>query len=1419
MTRKTLSTDSQLTLQVDSQLIEDYLHTQNILVDATLAQPMAVFPNQSGETEALVIDQAGQISHVCREPLSDSGWNMYSLGAGFKSLACNSGFLWGLGYDYAYWRNDGGRWSPFPVSLPNMSEYAPLDVSVTSDGVLFVITESPTNNAFVSQPPHEHWSWLLLETTGLAQAPVGSFANLWSTSRGGSVLHSIDNGWSWDTVAPLPGGDRAARVAMGADGSVWSVSRTHRIYQYVDAVWQPMPGAPDLVCVGVVDATNIWGVGADGSVYQFANSTWQPCATTIPLDLSMPCLTAAADGTVYSLDRFGMPWRFTRAANQWQRYSMPTGMSGLATDATVSEVVAAQDEQNTPHAFFVQAGRLNHAVYRNGGWSFPDDVSAPCGQIGLARQHDTRQLIAYGVDSSNNLVFATGTGGRFSEKTVPCKAPLAGVKVNITAWAGDDWFVSAVIGGALCVNWGNSDNPLAGRDKAAFAGVLWAIQPNSAAPGRMKEIIRLPWVTDAPNYYAGAIDEDGNIWMVFDTYYYQATLNSADPHGAYGWYVQRSGTSGSPLGAVASSGAVVDAGGNARLYAVDTNQTLWVIRQIGSTGNVQDPWAWTGWHPLGDRCSHLADGPGLINSSEFYILDDDHFLTRISQNPVSLIWKNVPVCKPATAVDDPIYMSQYVTDVTLVDGHGLPQPNVPVTIGASEPVSFWAAGTQYVVDAATTVTIPTNSLGKITVSSLALHLHTPQLTFNAAGLAQPVCVYPPQCLQSRLSIVDAATLQNANSRTKGQPPVTKPLLPNSTDPNLDAATTAIRGAWAVQASAGIDPSKVARPRTASSQAAIPGDVWSDLLGFAEDIYHAVQTGFIKVKAVSIDVKQFVVRVILSIEDIGDQAIEFVIATMEDVIQAIQSAFKWVLVEVQDVIDWLKSVFEWDDILNTKRVIDYLIGQVLTNVANTLGPSGGLQRLINVQFQSLAGSIDDAFTKAGSVFQGSSFNGAVQNYSVPPSIGVGPLDGSGLQKTFGANQVKCNYVHAKSQAYFSTGGEYSKSSAAAPALAGDPFGDFLTQVETLLSPSDLNSPFSVALADLQGKLQTGVQNPNGFFDMAICDVLDLLKAFVDFVLTVIKDLVLLFLDLVETAIKLLQSGLEAQIDIPVLSWLYPKISGGDPLTLLDVLSLMIAMPVTVLYKPVFGGANLDPPFTSEQVEQILNQPMPWPPIAGTTCVPSPGPKAAVAAGDSWAGWAAFLTALIAMGQAPCETANDFCTWEKTPAPALSITSIILGLAGLGVGAPYKILERSADTWTEADEYVVALWGARFLPLLLNIGFVVMGKNKSLAQFTKESGLPLVSIMGGMVVALGIYTASLEAQDSKYTRLHQTQAIIARLPLVFKPLLLIGNPIPATIVMTLDFLCDIGNGALTIAENFSSTAGESALGQASGVAVPA
>src|SRR5262249_44517597 len=75
-------------------------------------------------------------------PLSDSGWNMFGIGAGFGAIAAvDSASVWALGeLDAGFWQGSHGRWTRAAGSLA--SGQVPSEISVGIDGTVWAIGDT-----------------------------------------------------------------------------------------------------------------------------------------------------------------------------------------------------------------------------------------------------------------------------------------------------------------------------------------------------------------------------------------------------------------------------------------------------------------------------------------------------------------------------------------------------------------------------------------------------------------------------------------------------------------------------------------------------------------------------------------------------------------------------------------------------------------------------------------------------------------------------------------------------------------------------------------------------------------------------------------------------------------------------------------------------------------------------------------------------------------------------------------------------------------------------------------------------------------------------------------------------------------------------------------------------------------------------
>jgi hypothetical protein len=1264
---------------------------------------------------------------------------------------------------------------------------------------------------------------------GASRAPQGTAGNLWVVEDSGGQIYA-DTGSGWVNV-PAPEGCGASQASVAPDGSVWLLCRSGDVYRREGTSWQPQPHAPGEQAAGAaaagvwmlsgfvaVSAAEVWIIGAFWELHKpvapvlrrLSGGKWQDVANAplpagvIDREIEELLLAATPEGLIWLASPIGLR-QYVPSTGASSAPLQPSGMPGFTAGGNVTEVVAGRDPGGGQHALWIQDASLYHSAYADGAWRTPAKLFDRCGNLGATNQYDSKALIGYATSADGQLVVATQSGGTWSARAVDAKGKLKDVRIELIAKDDGHWVVAAVIGDQLYAASGTAAAPLqTGLDSVK----MWVdedIVPSPWVPNGMREIVSLPWDPSEHNDYVAVLDTEGQLHMVFNlvSKFFPQFAGPA----SFGHYAR---LSQAPLDRVESAAGVIDGDGHARLYATDSRNRLWVIRQTGSTGDNDNPWTWTAWHPLGDECALLADGPQAVATSDLFVLDADHLLARLYQNPIGGSWALAHVTRPVGAVEDPVYVPQYATTVTVSDAGGTPQPATQVAVSCSEPASVWVDGVQHTVRPGAPYSLTTDRRGQLQLATLALGLHTPQLAFTVAGAA-PRAVYPPAAAHARLAAVDATTLQNAKARTQGQPAKDDALLPDPHSPNLGAAVEAIKDTFEVKSRSGIDGGTVAPALSAARVAGRPagtapaaGDFWSELEHFGEDVFHAARNGLLEIGKVT--VVGNALHLALELKGFGEQVVNLAIATIHDVTNAFHTAFVWLETTVERVVDWLKELFDWTDILNTQAVVFHVVDRLLANAAAALDPKkteNNAQKLLLDHFDHLKQSIDKDFDKITDVFGAKSFTQYVAGNRANPAVGSDPLHADKVQGGYGGNRTKCDYAHAKAQAYGQQGGTFlGASPPAALAAAQNPLVTFLAAAEQDLGLSNPDSRFRKDLATLEGDLRATLADPHRLFETGVAALLRLLQEALDTVVDLGRDVLEALLDAAAEAVKTLRELLEAPIEVPVLSWLYRKAT-GQPLSVLGLFCLLLAVPATLLYKLIFGGKDARPPFTADDVDRILKADFAWP-IPGTAA-----PAAHAAPGVEFP----FAFHLFVLNQAVVAitdaAADDYATLNIAPfdpdagtwdpaATMISVLSVVSGAAAQAFATPVDTFQKPRQEWSGAETAVVMQWAAAFAPWLLNVVFLCGTKKKAIAEFADTVGPVLLNLCGMFALAVGLVgTLSDRDPHDPENALHDSIGIIGPFPVAAKPLLLAKNQLVTDVLIAIDLVCDLGTGALTIA----------------------
>ncbi len=323
------------------------------------------------------------------------------------------------------------------------------------------------------------------------------------------------------------------------------------------------------------------------------------------------------------------------------------------------------------------------------------------------------------------------------------------------------------------------------------------------------------------------------------------------------------------------------------------------------------------------------------------------------------------------------------------------------------------------------------------------------------------------------------------------------------------------------------------------------------------------------------------RAIVSIADIIYVGIEYVVggvtkvvkavvSTIEDAAAVIGAFFVQLGKALAQVLQALSLFFDLGHILATQRIIRRdVFDKMMAGLEGFIGVNGpkvvqqladATEKTINDGFDKLIGQLGGVTAPphvggggggqiAGLAGMGSTTHSAL---SVTPRGGAQP---QAVQGMWAVNKLKQHQGQA--------------TLAAPPAAAaGDPLADFFTAfVGDLASDPALSQAYAAAKASFSAGLT--LDSPGQLLGQAVGDLLEIFSLIAITGAAVSRELIKGLTALAQELVAALKDP--GTIDIPVLSALWRKIT-GDPsaeLSIVDLLALVAAIPVTYLYRAVGG----------------------------------------------------------------------------------------------------------------------------------------------------------------------------------------------------------------------------------------------------------
>ncbi|MEM7036041.1 MAG: hypothetical protein AAF570_03605, partial [Bacteroidota bacterium] len=497
--------------------------------------------------------------------------------------------------------------------------------------------------------------------------------------------------------------------------------------------------------------------------------------------------------------------------------------------------------------------------------------------------------------------------------------------------------------------------------------------------------------------------------------------------------------------------------------------------------------------------------------------------------------------------------------------------------------------------------------------------------------------------------------------------------------------------------------------------------------------------WVKVKFVARKIKEGF-RLIV---EIAGKVVDFVAKTVQHVANFIELILRKVAElarkAVKAAIDWLKEALGWDHILNTKRVLFHVIDQTLDRIG---GSADHFRNLIGKHFDKA----EQGFVKSYSDFRANlqklvgtdspAFTDIARKIQQPIDPRIGDfLKADAAKRTVSAQQVRNNglanafktHGAAVQKALFQALEDHEEKSAVLQLLRTFQriVGEFEKPIKTFLET-----------------IQKIYAEPHRVFELGIFGFFDAFRDLVVAILRATKTIVLELIKLVATLIRVFRKTLTTAIEIPIISQLYRELNEGQSPSLLDMICLVVAAPMTIMYRTfAFGGRDsrgkARPPFTREQVlggggyTGIVNMQLPWPhflmPEGMEALAPAPNREWLKYSWSIFAGLNTFAgmiinTVIDTRGKAMVNTPVD-----PQPDPATVVVgflSLIQASAGWVLGAPYdKYMKRDAVSVMQVIDHAAGLAPIVLDAVLMNSYMRGRAKQDGFAGIWGSAGMSL------------------------------------------------------------------------------------------------
>ncbi|KAI0400337.1 hypothetical protein F4802DRAFT_585629 [Xylaria palmicola] len=586
--------------------------------------------------------------------------------------------------------------------------------------------------------------------------------------------------------------------------------------------------------------------------------------------------------------------------------------------------------------------------------------------------------------------------------------------------------------------------------------------------------------------------------------------------------------------------------------------------------------------PVSDPVKLIPDGRGgrfspFINpvtlAQQFVIAGDDGSLSLLLQDtPKTGLWKRMPYYIPV--LEGTVDFDSYFVHCTVQDEDGVVQPNAKLTLHCSSYTTVHIAGRRIELGPGG-IPVTTDARGCLDlvisapdVSSFTYGVRDAAGTDLFKGQLQPIV--PDRNLDDRLATIKSADDLKTAKLSNGEL-----LLQGARklrDDELRDVAEAIQRVRTARAEKlkketkelgqkptlrpdtspflpGI-PVKLERPNLvcghnidtiikAAAEGGITDMLWS--------MWHGIESGLEQFKTWAVHVAGDVYHFILYI---GKTTYRWVIDTVAAAGKVLDALFRKVLQVTAKIVLWVGFVFSWTDVQATHRSLVHLVNSGADAVVNSIESA---ESKVVQFFQDVKASVrkldqlpDEVSNKNPDSPVDTDEDRKKKNRQIRQSA---PVNYTFYQSIFGGVSEGC-VLH----------GDPGVATDEQIAIVNDVIVPVAKSIRETIAT--VGEDIAALLADDRSNLTVGK-----VLEVGIDAIVGIIDA--------IEKLAVGILKVLESLIKNMEEFINFKVDVPVFSSLYKRfISGGEDLTILDFLAVLVAMPLTIGHKIATGKAPGD-----------------------------------------------------------------------------------------------------------------------------------------------------------------------------------------------------------------------------------------------------